>query len=237
MKALFTFLFFLYSLHTFASSDTLKINSTWQGTITVNKTTVVQRGVTLTILPGTKVFFGEGVALKISGDLKIMGRENQQVILTTQTGGWGGIEFMGSTGELHNSLIDFTIIEKVKNVGTKLTTHNTISVVNYDKLNISNSIIRYNNVTSTGGINIRNASTSIYRTLIYRNSGEIGAINIFIDSGQKPVIENCTIVYNSGSSADATFLRYEKPSRNATTSYPTTPKFKNCIIGRRSGRP
>lgn len=235
MKTHFSLLlFFFFSLQAFATTDTLRTNATWQGTVTVNEDLVVKKGVTLTILPGTQVYFGENIGLTVLGDLAIKGQEGNLVLLSTHTAGWSGIEFRGFAGESHNSMIDFAIIEKVSNVGIYLVTYAPLYIDQYDNLIISNSIIRYNNAPYTGGIQIENSNTKVYKCLIYKNTGDCGAISIGADFGYAPIIESSTIAYNSGGyysrsiaiKSDTRNIEY----MNAATSYPVSPKFKNCII-------
>lgn len=79
-------------------------DTTWAGVVTVREDTRVARGATLTILPGTKVFFQPAESTKtephfwspdtelaVEGRLLVKGTTEKPVALAPETGLWGGV--------------------------------------------------------------------------------------------------------------------------------------------------
>ncbi len=113
-------------------------NTTWQGSIVVESDITVQSGATLTILPGTGVFFEPGTKLTINGKLVAQGTTDFRIAFTSASaspaaGDWAGIKFLpGANG---SSVIDYAIIEYADSA---------ISVRGAaDGIQITNSTLRY----------------------------------------------------------------------------------------------
>ncbi len=170
--------------------------------------------------------------MRVLGDIEIAGEKERPVLLSTQTKGWGGIELLGSPGEGHKSKIEFAIIEKVLDPET----YSPVRVDQYDQLIISNTTIRYNSGSHSGGLYVINSSTKIDKCLIYKNRGEVGAIVMAAGLTDRPVVENCTVAYNIGTGYYKAIVsagyndQFNVEYRNVVSSFPYVPKIRNCII-------
>lgn len=79
-------------------------NTTWSGTVQLNAAVQVKEGVTLTILPGTKIYGASGSALFVNSGAKIeaVGTATQPIVFTSAKadgsrapGDWGGLLIIG----------------------------------------------------------------------------------------------------------------------------------------------
>lgn len=106
-----------------ASAAVIETDTVWQGTVAVTEETLVLRGVTLMILPGTRVLFrasaeGEGAAaaqLTVRGRLLAQGRADAEILFTSaaaepNTGDWGGLLFQ-ETGRQEPSRLSYCRVE------------------------------------------------------------------------------------------------------------------------------
>jgi lamin tail-like protein/CotH protein/Big-like domain-containing protein len=84
-------------------SGSIAANTTWAasaGPFVVSGNLTVPAGVTLTIEPGTTIYFAQGASLTVSGRLVAQGTEARRIRFTRQPGSaitWGGIRFNNST--------------------------------------------------------------------------------------------------------------------------------------------
>lgn len=84
-------------------SGNIASTTTWTaaaGPYVVNGNVTVPIGVTLTIEPGTTVYFAQGTSLTVNGRLVAEGTENRRIRFTRQPGTastWGGIRFNNTT--------------------------------------------------------------------------------------------------------------------------------------------
>ncbi len=81
-------------------SGTISSSETWSGNIVVDNTITVSSGKTLTILPGTNIFFNSSASLLVYGKLIANGNTTQPILFTSKSGSvansWGSIELNGS---------------------------------------------------------------------------------------------------------------------------------------------
>ncbi|HUT82860.1 MAG TPA: right-handed parallel beta-helix repeat-containing protein [Candidatus Bathyarchaeia archaeon] len=141
-------------------------DETWSGSILVNESIVIPKGVTLTILPGTHVSFIPGNDYKnpqnygfavVGGTLIANGTSTEQIWFTSDAddpcnGDWGGFELYNT----NDTLFNYVIIEYAQ-MG--------ISQFN-SKAQISHSIIRWINFE---GLYMERSSPIIEYNLLYQN--------------------------------------------------------------------
>ena len=140
------------------------------GPYEIDGNVVIPDGVTLTISPGTSVFFRNNARLTINGRLNAVGVANAEVRFTrlpNTNGSWDGLQFRGS---MNGSRIDYAIIE--------------YGVTSEGMIGLENSELTLNHVTldNTDRRRIR----SINSSLVVRDSV---FENIF-DPGQAPTTDN-----------------------------------------------
>ena len=146
---------------------------------------VVNAGVTLTIEPGTTLFFDSGTSLTVHGRLLAEGTEYETIRFTRVPGGgnWGGIQFANT---MEDNRITYAVLEY------GVTSNGLVGVVN------SNLLVDHSTFDHTDRRRIRTLDSS----LIVRNSY---FTNIF-DAGQAPTGDNiCEHIWGRAS-ATGVFL-------------------------------
>lgn len=130
---------------TFVDNLSIGNNTTWNNTLpyVVNGSLTIQNGASLTIQPGTKIYFHKDANLKVEGNLNINGTSNAPVLLcsdrlesiyTDEPGQWEGI-FIKRTG---NGMIKNAVI---KNASVGITS-DSLSTNTNPKLILSHSIVK-----------------------------------------------------------------------------------------------
>jgi len=124
---------------------TILQDETWSGSIFVNASIVVPTGVTLTILPGTRIMFAPSRDYKdqrtvgfavVGGTVRAIGTPEQQIWFTSDTetpinGDWSGIELYNT----NTTVFKYVIVE-----------FSGLGISQFDsKANISHSIVRWVN--------------------------------------------------------------------------------------------
>jgi hypothetical protein len=129
----------------FVNESPINANTIWTKALPyiINGSLTVKSGSSLTIQPGTKIYFHKDANLNIEGNLVVNGSLTEPVlfcsdrleyIYSDEPGQWKGI-FLKRTG---NGLIKNAII---KNASVGITS-DSLSINNYPKLILSNSIIK-----------------------------------------------------------------------------------------------
>jgi hypothetical protein len=131
------------------NTDTVLIKTsnseTWSGNIYMVRQVDVPYGKTLTINPGTAIYFAANTSLIDSGRITISGSQNNQVIMQRlgTTGNWGTISISGSGAK--NSKIQYA----------RILYANEIDVINADSVSIQNCNIDsslFHGINFSGGI-------------------------------------------------------------------------------------
>ncbi len=145
---------------------TILQDETWSGSIFVNASIVVPTGVTLTILPGTRIMFAPSRDYKdqrtvgfavVGGTVRAIGTPEQQIWFTSDTetpinGDWSGIELYNT----NTTVFKYVIVE-----------FSGLGISQFDsKANISHSIVRWVNAE---GIYMERSSPVIEYNLLYGN--------------------------------------------------------------------
>jgi hypothetical protein len=155
---------------------TISSNTTWSGYKLVTCNVTVNSGVTLTIEPGTFVFFESGTGLTINGTLNAQGLSSNRIIFNRSRGTstWGSIIFDGPAAS--SSIIDNADIMYASD----------IQCLNDANVTIQNSIID----TCTQGIYIYNSQPQVLNNQIIEptNNGIYGEA-----SGKRPLIQGNVI--------------------------------------------
>ena len=129
-------------------SGTLAANTTWAasaGPFVVNGNLNVPAGVTLTVEPGTTIYFAQGASVTVAGRLLAEGTESRRIRFTRQPGTantWGGIRFNNST--LDNR-ITYADIDFASTADTITASSSTILVDNVIVSGTSRTIIDLSN--------------------------------------------------------------------------------------------
>jgi len=129
----------------FVNPSTITTNTLWTKTLPyiINGSLTVKSGASLTIQPGTKIYFHKDAGLNIEGNITVNGSLTEPVLFCSdrlekmyseEPGQWKGI-FLKSTGY---GLIKNAVI---KNASVGITS-DSLSVNHYPKLILSNSIIK-----------------------------------------------------------------------------------------------
>lgn len=86
---------------THITDDALTANATWSGKILIEKPFKVNKGVTLTVKPGTEIRLKKGACLNVEGVLKAVGSKSAPIVFTSDEqaaapGDWQGINLIES---------------------------------------------------------------------------------------------------------------------------------------------
>jgi parallel beta-helix repeat protein len=126
-------------------SGTLAASTTWSGNFVIDNSVTVPTGHTLTILPGTNLFFKNGSSLIVEGGLDARGTSTKYITFNKDntTGNWGNITFTTPARSLPNSsTLKYT---KVKNATSISCLNNAIVTIENSRIeNCTNGIYIYN---------------------------------------------------------------------------------------------
>ncbi len=97
------------------------------GPYRITSDVTVPSGVTLTVEPGTTLYFGQGARLIVNGILSAQGTEAHHLRMTREPGGsnWGSLDFLNTTEESRLAYVDFSYCG-----GTSIGGHNAQLHVN-----------------------------------------------------------------------------------------------------------
>jgi hypothetical protein len=162
---------------TLAACGTISSNTTWDAnTINVTCDVTVANGVTLTILPGTKVKFSGDYQLKVSGSIYAVGTATDTIRFTTDnpSTGWKGIRIDNPSNSNDSSILHHCRVEYA-NYSSSYS--GGIYVYSFDKVRISNNLI-INNSNSTGtggGLMLQSTKAEVFNNAIKNNTAKYGA--------------------------------------------------------------
>ncbi|WP_316802116.1 hypothetical protein [Pedobacter nototheniae] len=177
----------------FVNSAVVNSNTTWSSTLpyVVSKTVTIKNGATLTITPGTKIFFHKDAEMNIEGALNAFGTLNEPIIFSSdrledtyanEPGQWKGIHLSASgNGIIKNALI--------KNASVGITADSLSQNLN-PKLILSNNIIKNMQVAAYIGYH---SELIAFNNLMYNCSNYI----IYgIGGGNYNLKQNTLVGYN-----------------------------------------
>ncbi len=157
-------------------SGSISASTTWNGNIVIDNSVALASGRTLTIKPGTKIYFKNGSAITINGTLNAVGTSSQKILFNSDGITNSGLITFNGTGS-SNSVLDYV---EVRN-------RSGIQCMNGADITIQNSRIEL----CTNGIYIYNSEP-----LVISNTIQNPSINgIYGEaSGKYPLIKGNTII-------------------------------------------
>ncbi len=183
-------------------------NTAWQGSIVVENDISVSSGVTLTIQPGTGIFFKNNAQLKVYGTLIAQGNSSYHIKFSAASespsvGSWDGIYFEDSSNDA-NCILKYCDIEYADygiycSSASPTIDYNTISNNSYGlflsggSAQIKNNYIIENNIGVAG----ENTYASFNNNMIRDNTSS----GISLGFGGYPVFYNNSITDNGGNGA------------------------------------
>jgi len=173
-------------------------DTTLSGIVFVEDTVTCSDSATLTIDPGTKLYFHDSAKLVIYGRIKAQGTKNSPILITgnNSMGGWNGIHINGNS--LGQNIFRYC---NFKN------SNDTLLYLDSSDLLIENCSF-INNFHRYGVLNLNNTKYTIKNTFFINNesnnNNNAGVINSnFTTFAQQPnYITNCIFVNNRGDAVD-----------------------------------
>ncbi len=206
-------IFCFYSVAIFSQSiiaeDTIKENITWNAdTFFVNNNVFIPDSINLNIEPGVNVIVNGYYCIDVKGSLTAKGAKTALIKFTISdttgfsdtsvvAGGWQGINFNNVLETNDSSIFDYCMLEYGKVVIDTLL-GGGISVSNFSKIRISNSIIQHNySYMQGGGLFFKNSSPIITNNEFYYNKTYYDGGGIYIKGKSNALIKNNLFKYNS----------------------------------------
>ena len=223
-------------------SGAISSDDRWDAdTIMVAGEITVEEGITLTIRPGTCVFFEGRYALTVMGRLSAVGTPEERIVFTcgeaaragdgvalgrgrsSSEGNWKGIRFPGTSSLNDSTRMAFCVIENAR-APDDASFGGALYFDGFSKASITNSIIRGNEADYGGAVFlIRQASPRFSGNLIEGNSARITASAVYsIDS--YPSFVNCTIVNNLDLNPEPSW------ATAAFVNFISRPRTTGCVI-------
>jgi len=180
---------------------TITSNITWRGSAALYGDVTIAEGATLTILPGTKVYFIDGAGLWINGTLKVYGQDYDSVYFlptnfNPSPGCWDGIRInSGGEAYLKNANIKYGVYGLFSNdadivhIENSRISNNELAGVGFWDAN-SNCYIKDSELISNGdyGIGLHNGSP-----IAEKNTVRGASYGIFYHGNGSPQIRYNTI--------------------------------------------
>ena len=191
------------------------VSGTWtteDSPIYVDGHITVEDGQTLTIDPGVKVAVRGPYHFSVQGCVKAEGTTDNEITFTRSNPliWWDGFDYDATPATNLESIFDYCIFEYGYGQGTGvgLNSGGAFAIRQFDAVNISNSVFRFNKVDkdgayvpSGGAIGLWNASPSIHHCAFYENTASMGGA-ILCYLGSHPEISRC-LFYNNTAELDA----------------------------------
>ncbi|MCL5020189.1 MAG: right-handed parallel beta-helix repeat-containing protein [Bacteroidetes bacterium] len=165
------------SISVTAAPSTVSSNTTWSGVVYVNNSVTVNSGCTLTISPGTSVYFSSGnsYSLTANGQLNVEGGTFTSNSSSPSPGNWGSIVLSGSGANyssINNASIEYGTGIQANNTSNVTISHcNIINCSSYgiDSYFSSNLVARSNTIANTNiyhGIFVTGGQATIAMTML-----------------------------------------------------------------------
>ena len=110
-------------------SGSINASTTWNGNILIDNTVTLASGRTLTIKPGTKIYFKDGASLNINGTLSAVGTASQKILFNSDGITNTGLITFNGTGA-SNSVLNYAEIRNRSGIqcmnGANITIQNTL---------------------------------------------------------------------------------------------------------------
>lgn len=204
------------------AAGTISSNTTWQYDVRVLDNVIVASGVTLTIMPGTKIKFEQGKSLTINGGKLIAkGAPSQRIIFTSSNpspspGAWTGIWLNGGgpdTLEYCDIKYASSPLVFINTAANSYMEGDTVSYSSGYGISVSNTSTSFstlkmyqcgvkNNLNE--GIQVSNARVNITTTRIENNGAANVNRGIYVLNGGKVYLDSSRIQNDVGSGIEVT---------------------------------
>lgn len=172
----------------------------------VTKDLIVESEDSLTIEPGTILYFNERSKFIIKGFLNAAGTRNQRIYFTAYRSSWNGISFNSSN---KNSIIRFCIIEKINPIEENNPLLSGISFIN-SYCTLQNNFFRDNSLSKGNFISSLNSSITVTNNIFINNFFSISLINS--DNNSLGLINN--VFFNNKSNSNQSLVSIKKSIYN-----------------------
>jgi hypothetical protein len=191
------------------------VSGTWAAEaspIYVDGHLTIEDGQTLTIEPGVKVAIRGPYHFDVQGCIKAEGSVEENIVFTRSNPNlmWDGFDYDATPATNAASVFNFCLFEYGygQGSGVGLNSGGAIAIRQFDAVNISNSVFRYNKVDkggsyppSGGALALWNASPTIHHCTFYENTASLGGA-ILCYLGSNPEISR-NLFYNNTAEQDA----------------------------------
>lgn len=164
----------------------------------------VPAGESLSIEPGVQVVFFGHYVFTVNGTLQARGTPGDSIVFTRfdANSSWHSLRIENVAPESDSTIIDYCRIEYARYIAGNVTTEggNALFVKGFDKVRVSNSLIRYNSGGRGAGIYADDADILIKNNVIRNNSTAQYGAGIYVNNGS-PLIKGNTVMHNYGNSA------------------------------------
>ncbi len=198
---------------TFVAEGT--VSGTWtagDSPVFVDGHITVEDGQTLTIEPGVKVAVRGDYHFTVQGCVKAEGSVEENILFTHSNPliWWDGFDYDDTPATNPASVFNFCLFEYGygQGFGVGLNSGGAIAIRQFDAVNISNSVFRYNKVDkvgsyppSGGALALWNASPTIHHCTFQENTATLGGA-ILCYLGSSPEISRC-LFFNNTAEQDA----------------------------------
>ena len=196
-------------------------NGVWSpeyGTYNVVADVVIPSNASLTILPGTQIYFAEGTNFKVLGSLEADGTKENPIVFSSDES-WGSITITNNESEVifNNCLFSNSISTamKISNSNPTITSctfqYNTggaipgaLSIEGMSNVNIAKSFFSNNFADNNAGAVLVNSGVlNMSNTIIANNTGQ-NAGAIILNNSANATLVNCTIANNEATAPSGT---------------------------------
>jgi hypothetical protein len=167
----------------------------------------VPDGETLAIEPGVKVAFRGPFSITVNGSIDAEGSDEANIVFTNSNPAvlWDGLDYPDTPETNDSSFFSYCLFQHGYAQGEEpFNSGGAMSVVNFDKLKLTNCIFQYNkadqpgaNYNPTGGaIALWNSDPLIQNCIFRFNYAEVAAGAVFAYENSNPVISGCLFYEN-----------------------------------------
>ena len=153
---------------------------------------IIDSSVEVLVDPGSVIQFMGDYHISVNGTMIAKGDPQDTIKFTTNESiGWTGILFKDFSENSDSSIIEYCIIENINNPGGSIDHQGAISAVQYNKLRISNCLIKNNSVTWYGGaIYCRSSDILIVENKFSENSSQHRGGAIYSELSSPKILSN-----------------------------------------------
>lgn len=172
----------------------------------VTKDLIVESEDSLTIEPGTILYFNERSKFIIKGFLNATGTRNQRIYFSAYKSSWNGISYNSSN---KNSIIKFCIIEKINPIEDNNPLLSGMSFIN-SYCTLQNNFFRDNSLNKGNFISSLNSSITVTNNIFINNFFDISLISS--DNNSLRLINN--VFFNNKTNNNQSIVSIKKSIYN-----------------------